>query len=210
MHGLYDSLCLFASLFRGRMGLSAKVYVPGVVLLAGYAFLSVTLGPDNHGRAFGTAFVAALGVRITLGLDGMLRPVLRRFSPGQAALIAATCAAVPLAVLIAAEDPVLCQRLQSLIYLAFGSVFLLDVVKGQVVTAANLWPDRSMRRHLPGLTRMMVIYNFAFLLLNETMIQTLAASTWLLFWAMLPVLAHSVLRALVLTVINLDDDGRPV
>jgi hypothetical protein len=29
----------------------------------------------------------------------------------------------------------------------------------------------------------------------------------LLFWAVLPIIGHTVLRAMVLTVINLDDNG---
>ena len=67
-----------------------------------------------------------------------------------------------------------------------------------------------MRAHLPNLTRMMVVYNFSFLLLNETMIRAVDVSHWLMFWAVLPVIGHMVLRAMVLTVINLDDDGQPV
>ena len=67
-----------------------------------------------------------------------------------------------------------------------------------------------MRDHLPNLGKMMVVYNFSFLLLNETLIQAVDPSHWLLFWAVLPILGHTVLRAMVLTVINLDDDGHPV
>jgi hypothetical protein len=67
-----------------------------------------------------------------------------------------------------------------------------------------------MRDHLPNLTRMMVVYNFSFLLLNETLIQVIDVSHWLLFWALLPIIGQMVLRAMVLTVINLDDDGQPV
>jgi hypothetical protein len=51
---------------------------------------------------------------------------------------------------------------------------------------------------------MMVVYNFGFLLLNETMIRVADPSHWLLFWAVLPIIGHTVLRAMVLTVINLD------
>jgi len=32
----------------------------------------------------------------------------------------------------------------------------------------------------------------------------------LLFWSLLPILGHAVLRAMVLTVINLEDDGHAV
>jgi hypothetical protein len=31
-----------------------------------------------------------------------------------------------------------------------------------------------------------------------------------MFWAILPILGHTILRAMVLTVINLDDEAHPV
>ena len=57
----------------------------------------------------------------------------------------------------------------------------------------------------PRLTFIVPAYNSA-----ATLIQTLSVSHWLVFWAILPVLGQMVLRALVLTVINLDDQGHPV
>ncbi len=64
-----------------------------------------------------------------------------------------------------------------------------------------------MKPYLPVMTRIMVLFNLGFLLLNETMIRMVDASHWLLFWAVLPVIAHVVLSALILTVINTEDDG---
>lgn len=205
-----DLFRLFLSLFQDLPPMSRTLYIPGAVLLLAYPVLSVMLGPDHAGQAFVTAFMAAFAVRMALGFEGLVRRLLTRYSAGQAALVALAFAGVPLLVLTFAADPIWCQRMQSAFYLVIGGIFLADVIKGRVVTAASFWPDAEMRVHLPNLTRVMVIYNFAFLLLNETLIQTVATSNWLLFWAVLPVLAHAVLRALVLTVINLEDDGQPV
>jgi hypothetical protein len=94
--------------------------------------------------------------------------------------------------------------MQSLFYVVIAGVFLQDVLNGRTSTAASFWPDAEMREHLPNLTKMMVVYNFGFLLLNETMIRAVEPSHWLLFWAVLPIVGHLVLRAMVLTVINLD------
>jgi hypothetical protein len=203
----FDLVRLFLSLFQDLPPLSRAIYVPGAVLLIGYPVLSVALGPDHSGDAFVTAFLAALAVRIALGFEGMVRRMLTRYSALQASVYALSLTALPLVVLAMADDPVWCQRMQSLFYVAIGGVFLMDVLKGRNVTAASFWPDAEMRSHLPNLTRMMVVYNFSFLLLNETLIQVLDTSHWLLFWAVLPVIGHTVLRALVLTVINLDDDA---
>jgi hypothetical protein len=206
----FDLVRLFLSLFQDLPPVSRTLYLPGAVLLVGYPALSVALGPDHSGQAFVTAFLVALAVRIAIGFEGMVRRMLTRYSPLQATLMALCFAGLPLVVLAGADDPLWCQRMQSAFYVAIGAIFLMDVVKGRTATAASFWPDVEMRAHLPNLTRMMVVYNFAFLLLNETLIRAVDASHWMLFWAILPMLGHTVLRAMVLTVINLDDDGHPV
>lgn len=199
-----DLVRLFLSLFQDLPPLSRALYLPGAVLLIGYPVLSVLLGSENGGQAFTTAFLAALAVRIGMGFEGMVRRMLTRYSAGQAVAFALLMAGLPLAVLAQVDDPLWCQRMQSVFYVVIAGIFLQDVLQGRCATAASFWPDAEMREHLPNLTRMMVIYNFGFLLLNETMIRVVDPSHWLLFWAVLPIIGHTVLRAMVLTVINLD------
>lgn len=207
---LFDMIRLFLSLFQDLPALPRTIYIPGAVLLASYPILAVAHGADAQGQAFATAFLLGLAVRIGLGFEGMVRRMLMQFSAGHTVLLALALSALPLAVAALASDPIWCQRIQSAFYVGIGGVYLLDVLRGRTTTAATMWPDREMRDHLPNLTRMMVIYNFSFLVLNETLIRTLDASHWLLFWAVLPVIGHTVLRALVLTVINLDDEAHPI
>lgn len=199
-----DLVRLFLSLFQDLPPLSRALYLPGAVLLIGYPVLSVLLGPDHHGQAFATAFLAALAVKIGMGFEGMVKRMLTRYSPTQAVVLALLFAGLPLAVLALADDPLWCQRMQSLFYVVIAGVFLQDVLNGRTATAASFWPHEEMRAHLPNLTRMMVVYNFTFLLLNETVIRIVEPSQWLLFWAVLPIIGHMILRAMVLTVINLD------
>jgi hypothetical protein len=203
----FDLVRLFLSLFQDLPPLSRSMYLPGAVLLIGYPVLSVALGPDYSTSAFATAFLAALAMRIAMGFEGMVRRLLTRYSVGRTIVFAMAFAGVPLVVLALANDPLWCQRMQSLFYVVIGGIFLQDTLNGRTATAASFWPDAEMRDHLPNLTRIMVVYNFTFLLLNETMIRVLDASHWLLFWALLPIVGHMVLRAMVLTVINLDDTG---
>lgn len=206
---ILDIFRLFLSLFQDLPPVLRSLYVPGAVLLLGYPVLVVLLGSGSHGQAFVTAFMLALSVRVALGFESMVERMLGRYSRAETAALALAVAVLPLVILSFAADPISCQRLQSAFYLVIGAVFLSDVIRNRVATAASFWPDAGMRIHLPRLTRVMVVYNFSFLLLNETFIRLMAASHWLLFWAFLPVLGHLVLRALVLTVINLDD-GQPV
>jgi hypothetical protein len=203
----FDLVRLFLSLFQDLPPLSRSLYVPGAVLLVGYPVLSVAFGPDHGGQAFVTAFLAALAVRIALGFEGMVKRMLTRYSTAKTMVLALLFAGLPLLVLALVDDPIWCQRMQSIFYVVIAGVFLQDLMNGRNSTAASFWPDEEMRDHLPNLTRMMVIYNFAFLLLNETMIKAVDPSHWLIFWAVLPIIGHTVLRAMVLTVINLDDNG---
>ena len=184
--------------------LSRALYLPGAVLLIGYPVLSVLLGPDQGGQASATAFLLALAVRVGMGFEGMVRRMLTRYSVAQAVVFATLFAGIPLLVVALVDDPLWCQRMQSLFYVVIAGVFLQDVLNKRTSTAASFWPDAEMREHLPNLTKMMVVYNFGFLLLNETMIRVVEPSHWLLFWAVLPIIGHTVLRAMVLTVINLD------
>ena len=200
----FDLVRLFLSLFQDLPPLSRALYLPGAVLLIGYPVLSVALGPEQHGQAFATAFLLALAVRVGMGFEGMVRRMLTRYSVTQAVVFATLFAGLPLLILAMVDDPLWCQRMQSAFYVVIGGVFLQDVMNKRVSTAASFWPDAEMAEHLPNLTRMMVVYNFGFLLLNETMIRAVEPSHWLLFWAVLPIIGHTVLRAMVLTVINLD------
>lgn len=200
----FDLVRLFLSLFQDLPPLSRSMYLPGAVLLIGYPVLSVLLGSEHGGEAFATAFLLALAVRVGMGFEGMVRRMLTRYTVWQATVFALLFATSPLLLVALVDDPLWCQRMQSLFYVVVGGVFLQDVLHNRTTTAASFWPDVEMRDHLPNLTRMMVIYNFAFLLLNETMIRISEPSVWLLFWAILPVIGHMVLRAMILTVINLD------
>jgi hypothetical protein len=201
----FDLVRLFLSLFQDLPPLSRALYLPGAVLLIGYPVLSVVLGPDSGGQAFATAFLAALAVRIAMGFEGMVRRMMTRYSTSHSVLFALLFAGVPLAILALVDDPLWCQRMQSMFYVVIGGIFLQDVLQGRSATAASFWPDDEMKGHLTNLSRMMVVYNFGFLLLNETMIRVVDPSHWLIFWAVLPIIGHTVLRAMVLTVINLDD-----
>jgi hypothetical protein len=201
----FDLVRLFLSLFQDLPPLSRALYLPGAVLLIGYPVLSVVLGPDSGGQAFATAVLAALAVRIAMGFEGMVRRMMTRYSTSHSVLFALLFAGVPLAILALVDDPLWCQRMQSMFYVVIGGIFLQDVLQGRSATAASFWPDDEMKGHLTNLSRMMVVYNFGFLLLNETMIRVVDPSHWLIFWAVLPIIGHTVLRAMVLTVINLDD-----
>ena len=140
----FDLVRLFLSLFQDLPPVSRALFLPGAVLLLGYPALSVVLGPEHDGQAFVTAFIAALAVRVGLGFEGMVRRMLTRYSPTRTVLFALAFAGLPILVLAAVDDPVWCQRMQSVFYVAIGTLFLVDVVQGKIATAASFWPATMM------------------------------------------------------------------
>lgn len=205
-----DLMRLFLDLFNEMPPLTRGLYVPGAAVLVGYPVLSVLLGPGQGGQAFVTAFLFGFALQASFGFEALVRRLLTRLSSVATVAAALAVVSLPLMVMMLAADPVWCQRMQSAVYIAVGSLFLIDMVKGRVTVAASLWPDAAMRAYLPNLTRAMVLFNGTFFVLNETLIHTMDLSQWLVCWAVLPILSQMVLRAIVLTVINMDDTGQPV
>lgn len=202
-----DSLRLFLDLFRDVPPMPRKTFLPGAVLIVAYPLLSVLLGPGEDGQAFVTAFLLALAVRIAVRFEGMVGKLLDQFSRRETMVMAVLVALGPLLLLATVDDPLWCQRSQSAYYIILGAMFVSDMLANRHDMAARFWPWPEMTPHLPVMTRVMVLFNLGFLVLNETMIRMVDPSHWLLFWAVLPVVAHVVLSALILTVINSEDDG---
>lgn len=203
---LFESLRVFLSLFHDLPPLPRWTFLPGVVLVLAYPLMSVLLGPGEEGQAFVTAFLLALAVRISVRFEDLVKQLSVRFSRRETALMALVAALAPVLLLASVDDALWCQRLQSAYYIIFGAMFLSDMLAGRTDMAERYWPWPEMRGHLMTMTRVMVLFNLAFLVLNETMIRSVEASHWLLFWGLLPVLSHSVLSALAETVLSLDDD----
>ena len=200
-----ESVRLFLELFRDVPPMPRQAFLPGMVLIVAYPLLSVLLGPSENGQAFVTAFLLALAVRISVRFEGIVKKLLDQFSRRETVVIAILVALGPLFLLASVDDPLWCQRSQSAYYIILGSMFVSDMLAGRHDMAARFWPWPEMAPHLPAMTRIMVLFNLAFLLLNETMIRSLDPSHWLLFWAVLPVLSHVALSALILTLIHGDD-----
>ena len=201
-----ESLRLFLDLFRDVPPLPRKTFLPGAVLVVAYPLLSVLLGPGGGGQAFVTAFLLALALRIAVRFEGIVTRLLERFGRHETVMIALLIGMGPLFLLSSVDDPLWCQRAQSAYYIVLGSMFVSDMLANRHDMAARFWPWPEMAPHLPAMTRIMVLFNLGFLLLNETMIRHLDPSPWLLFWAVLPVAAHVVLSALILMLIHIGDD----
>lgn len=204
----FDSLRLFFGLFQDIPPLPRNALLPAAVLLIAYPALSVLLGPGESGQAFVTAFLLALALRVALRFETLLRQLLGQFSHRETAAMALLVTLSPLVLLASVDDPLWCQRSLSAYYIVVGSMFVSDMLAGRDDMARRFWPWPQMEAHLPAMTRAMVLYNLGFLILNETMIRAVDPSHWLVYWALLPALAHLVLSAVILAIAQMDDDAR--
>lgn len=205
----FTNIRLFLGLFQDVPPVPTKVLWPGLVGLVSYAILLLIMGLEEQPTAFVTAFILAVVCRVSSRLDGMLTKLRQNLSPSDMSMLVLAIGLGPLALLIWSDDPLWCQRMQSLYYIILGSMFLSDVLGEREDMAALFWPWEEMKPYLYTLTRMMVLFHMSFLLLNETMIRVLVPSGWLVFWAVLPVISHLILSALILTVVS-DRRGGPV
>lgn len=201
-----ESLRLFLDLFRDVPPMPKKTFLPGMVLIVAYPLLTVLLGPGEDGQAFVTSFLLAMAVRIGVRFEGIVVKLLEQFTRRESVVLAVIVAMGPLFLLASVDDPLWCQRSQSAYYIILGSMFVSDMLANRHDMAARFWPWPEMKQHLPAMTRIMVLFNLGFLVLNETMIRVFDPSHWLLFWAVLPVIAHIILSTLILTLINVQDD----
>lgn len=192
----------FVDLFRQAPPVSMRLLVPGIFMVPTFVVMAVWLGEGHEDEAFVTAFTIGLALRVGLRFEGMVRRLLASFSARQTLAMVVPLALGPLLLLTWVDDPLWCQRMQSLYFIVLGSMFLSDVIGQRNDMAALFWPWDKMKPYLSALTRMMVLYHMAFLLLNETMIRVLLPAGWLVFWAVLPVISHLVLSALILTVVE--------
>lgn len=202
-----DAIRQFMGLFRQAPPLPTRLLVPGIIMVPAFVVMALWLGPEHEAEAFVTAFVIGLALRVALRMERMVRRLLASFSARQTLALVVPLALGPLALLIWIDDPLLCQRMQSLYFVVLGAMFLSDVIANRTDMAALFWPWEPMTRYLPGLSRMMVLYHLAFLLLNETLIRVLLPAGWLVFWAVLPVISHLILSALIATVVAAQDDA---
>lgn len=204
---LNQSLRQFVGLFRQAPPLSLRLLVPGMAMVPAFVVMAVWLGAGHEAEAFVTAFAIGLALRVGLRFESLVCRLLTSFSARQTLAMVVPLALGPLSLLIWLDDPLWCQRMQSLYFIILGSMFLSDVIGQRNDMAALFWPWERMTRYLPALTRMMALYHAAFLLLNETMIRVLLPAGWLVFWAVLPVISHLILSALIITVVDAEDSA---
>ena len=188
----------FVRIFRRTPPVSYDLLVPGLFSLVGWPLLRI--GFDDARAAFMVAFVAAIALRLAMRADHSIRKARANLSGRATVILTLMIGPGVLGLLVWAADPALCQRFLSLYFIVIAALYVIDVIDGRNTLVRHFWPDPQMRAGDAVMTRVMAVYNLAMVLLNETVMQAASQTTWLLYFALLPLLSHVVMAALVRTV----------
>ncbi|OYU40734.1 MAG: hypothetical protein CFE33_01170 [Pseudorhodobacter sp. PARRP1] len=193
-----DSFAQFIRSFRRTTPFPIEIMLPGLLILFAWPLLRIWL--DDASTTFMVAFVLGMGLRLAMKSRLMIMRTRAHVSaPATVALILLAGPGV-LALLIWSAEPLLCQRFLSLYFVFAAALYIIDVVDGTYAINRFRWPQPEMRGTDAVMTRVMVIYNLAMVLANETLIHHASQTTWLLYFGLLPLATNLIRTALVRTV----------
>ncbi len=188
----------FMALFRPGFNQPWTIMLPLLVMALVWALLRGFALPERE--AFMTAFVAAMGLRMTMRAGGTITTLQDKVSNRRALGLALLLAPAALALLIWKGEPLWCQRFLSVYFGVYACLYLLDVIDGRHDMVLHLLPDDRPRGANPMMSRVLAIFYMTLVLLNETLIHQASLSLWLIYFGLLPVLLRRLLLAVVRTV----------
>jgi hypothetical protein len=184
--------------FRRTSPFPVEILLPGLLILSAWPVLRIWL--DDERAAFMAAFVLGLGLRLAMKSDRFIAQLRAQFSSRASVILVLICGPGILALLIWAGDPILCQRFLSLYFLIAAALYIIDIADGNYSILRFRWPEPQMRSADASLSRAMVMYNLGMVLVNEAVIKEASQTTWLMYFAFLPLLSNIIRTALVRTV----------
>ena len=193
------ALRLFAALFENIPMIEARLMLPSAVLLIAYPVFSA-MWPDSPAVAFTTAFVLCQIARFALRWRKQFEREGRRDDTRAERKRLVGAFLIPGAVLIAAQNPVLCQHVPSFISIGYVLLFAIDALDSSYSTARAYWPGKTYAPYARELTQAMLVLHLTYILLNETMVKSVSLEGWMVFYAFLPIVHHVLLTALFRTV----------
>lgn len=193
----WKTLKSFVRLFRKGPPLHFGLVIMPLIVAAVWPLALIASG--DHRAAFMLTFVIAMALRFALGADRIIRKLSAHVEPRTAAIIVLMTGPGIMALLIWSGEPLWCQRFLSVYFGVMTLAYLADVLTGESGALSFLFARNWHRVPASLLARMMVIYNLAMLLFNETLIATSGLGAWLVFFALLPQLNQRMGLALVRT-----------
>ncbi|WP_158623212.1 hypothetical protein [Pseudorhodobacter sp. E13] len=188
------TLRIFVALFENIPMIEARSMLPSAVLLIAFPVFNA-FWPDTPEFAFVMAFILCQIARFALRWRDQFAREQRRDGPmaGRKRIVGALL--IPGAVLVAAQHPLLCQHVPSLISAGFVFLFAVDALDGSHSTTRAYWPGKTFAPYAKELTQAMLVLHLTYILLNETMIKAVSLEGWMVYYAFLPIVHHVILTA---------------
>ncbi len=170
----------FVDFVRRQLTIDPLLRLPVMILLLSWAMFQILFG--DRAEAFMSAFVLAMAVRLVLRFEIVVLKLGQAASPRIVAALALIAGPGILAWLIWQGDPFWCQRFLSTYFLIMAGLHGLDVVDGAKLMIKSGWPRLVLPRANQFMSQCLVIYYFAMVLLNETLISQVDPAVWLLYF----------------------------
>ncbi|MGO4909098.1 hypothetical protein ACEN2J_12305 [Pseudorhodobacter sp. W20_MBD10_FR17] len=184
---IWTTLQLFAALFTKVPMIEARCMLPSAVLLIVYPAV-MALWPEQPLMAFATAFMLCQIARFLLYSHRKVRLAEGKWLVWVCLLFGA--------LFLAAQYPIVCQHVPSLVSLGFVILFAVDALDGSYKTVRGYWPGKTFAPYARELTQSMLVLHLTYILLNETVIKTASVEGWMVYYAFWPVVHHVLLTAL--------------
>ena len=174
--------------------------LPGLMALGVYPLLMALT--NDPSASFITAFFMGLWVILARHAEWAARYWCKHFSVRTASLLAVCAALGPASLLMAAGEPQWCLRLFSLMATIASMVILNDLRDGDYAYIRFRLPDRTVRGSEADLAQAFLTWNLALILLNEGMIAVFGISGWMMWYAFLPLVIHSVEAGIIIAILR--------
>jgi hypothetical protein len=197
MEDWLKTLKAFAALFRKAPALPLGLTL--MPLVVGLVWLLAQVASGEARAAFMLTFVVAMALRFGMAAERVIQKLDAHVAPRTATIILLMTGPGVMALLIWLGEPIWCQRFLSFYFGAMAVAYMADVLTGEPGVLQFSFARTWHRGPAQVLSRMMVIYHLAMLLLNETLIATAGLGAWLVFFAFLPLISQRMAVALVRT-----------
>lgn len=193
------TLRIFVALFENIPMIEARAMLPSAVLLIAFPVFSA-VWTDRPEFAFVMAFILCQVARFALRWREQFARESRRAGhwAGRKRIVGALL--IPGVVLIAAQHPLWCQHVPTLISVCFVLLFAVDALDSSYSTARAYWPGKEFAPYARELTQAILLLHLTYILLNETVIKAVSLEGWMVYYAFLPIVHHIFLTAVFRTV----------
>jgi hypothetical protein len=176
---------------------NGRVLLPGIFALA--AFLALSAGSAD--MPLNERFIWSMVAGWIVILNRKLAPTYLRLEnltgPRSTAVMLFAMIVGPVWLVAWTRSPDIIQHLFTLAHAGMGLLYASEVITKDFSATKKQFSHSFFDGAHENIARLLAVAYVSFALLNETLIQQLPLTGWLVFWALFPVLGHVIREGLV-------------